>query len=119
MKVALTQLLAAAQLAEMAYNADQVDHKKAAWEKAQTEYEQAAEAERQEQPVASPQPVDDSENGHELAEQLATVTANYQALLHENATLKDQLIEKELKIGELEKMVSSAKSPVPAAKKNS
>lgn len=46
MKATLAQLLAAAQLAEMLYQADQVDHKREAWEKAKTEYEQAVELEQ-------------------------------------------------------------------------
>lgn len=46
MKVILAHLLAAAQLAEMAYNADPVDHKREAWEKAKDEHRLAAEAEQ-------------------------------------------------------------------------
>lgn len=45
MKATLAQLLAAAQLAEMLYQADQVEHKREAWEKAEREYNEAAEAE--------------------------------------------------------------------------
>ncbi len=46
MKVILAHLLAAAQLAEMAYSADPKDHKLEAWNNAKAEYEKAAEAEQ-------------------------------------------------------------------------
>lgn len=123
MKPILSQLLATAQLAEMAYTADPADHKKTAWEKALADYEQAA-ADQESEPVltipATPKDVAFLERlSQELDQENLALKTRMDALVTENLSLKNQLIEKEGKIKQLENSVSSAKStitePAPAA----
>ncbi len=128
MKQNLTHLKAAAQLAEMHYQADQSAHKKSLWEKAQTEYEEAAESERVEsqEPVAT----DDvffkvleglEKDAEQLVETMNQLETENKTLAEENSFLKNQLIEKDQKINELEKSALSGKpatpetTPAPAA----
>ncbi|GAB4050448.1 hypothetical protein [Spirosoma litoris] len=128
-KPTLSQILATAQLAEMAYNADQTEHKKAAWEKALSDYEQAVEAERVEQPESQEPTI--LENWIQELGRLEGLNRDLENQKHsleqEVSFLKNKLIEKDTKIDELEKLAPagapvSAKSTEPevaAAKKNS
>lgn len=112
-KPVLSQLYAVAQLAEMHYNADQTEHKKAAWQKAQDEYEQALEAE----PTIALVAVANDEQEHptdvetlerivdELTEANMDLFNQNKALSGANLLLNHQLIEKDEKIKELEKWV--------------
>ncbi|GAB3990334.1 hypothetical protein GCM10028807_17270 [Spirosoma daeguense] len=122
MKPILSQLLATAQLAEMAYNADQSEHKKAAWKKAQRDYDEAEKAEQAEAPTEQPK---GQEWGGASVEILSNVVealdkanqglvSENTELKTENSLLKNQLIEKDGKINELEKSLLSAKSTAPA-----
>jgi len=128
MKQNLTHLLAAAQLAEMHYQADQSAHKKRIWEKAQTEYEQAAEAVR----VLEKEPLETDnmfleilegleQDANKLVANIDQLEAENKTLAEENYFLKNQLIEKDQKINELEKSALSGKpatpetTPAPAA----
>jgi hypothetical protein len=125
MKPILSQLLATAQLAEMAYTADPADHKKTAWEKALADYEQALDAADQEtEPVltipANPKDVAFLERlSQELEQESQRLKSENAELKTENSLLKSQLIEKEGKVKQLEKSVLSAKTtgsePAPAA----
>ena len=124
-KPALSQILATAQLAEMAYNADQTDHKKAAWDKAQTEYEQAkqeAETEPGLEPYLVTLAINDQATGKtemlakivdELRQSNAGLGRDLNTVVEENTLLKNQLIEKEEKIKELEKLALSANPATP------
>ncbi|WP_020603119.1 hypothetical protein [Spirosoma spitsbergense] len=124
MKAAISQLLAAAQLAEMNYQADQTEHKKHTWEKALADYEQEAEAYRLEQPVA-PDPTETDgqkdadflaqvlDNNTELATQNQALNEVNEALKTQNSFLNSQLIEKELEIENLKKLALSAKPTAP------
>lgn len=125
MKPILSQLLATAQLAEMAYTADPADHKRVAWEKALADYEQAVDAADQETESvlaipANPKDVAFLERlSQELDQENLALKTRMDALVTENLSLKNQLIEKEGKIKQLENSVSSAKTtgsePAPAA----
>lgn len=115
-KPTLSQIKAVAQLAEMAYNADQTEHKKAVWEKALSDYEQAVEAERVEQPESQEPTILENwiqELGR-LEEANRQLENQKHSLEQEVSFLKNKLIEKDTKIDELEKSALSAKSTEPA-----
>ncbi|MVM36122.1 hypothetical protein GO755_39285 [Spirosoma sp. HMF4905] len=111
----LSQIKAIAQLAEMAYNADQTEHKKAAWDKAQTEYEQAAKEVEQLTPETEPSVAENfiQELGR-LEEANRQLEYQKHSLEQEVSFLKNQLNEKDQKIDELEKLAPSANSATPA-----
>jgi len=139
MKQALSQLLAAYQLAEMAYNADQSDYKRQVMEQALAEYNQALlEADLESVGIQVKVVSEEANEGENIRAFLQEVLTKNEALFNEklslaeenetlkaeNSLLKSQSIEKDQKISELEKSPLSANpatvesapvAPAPAA----